>query len=142
MNLPDGTTEPVIDDWRPVPMEILVERLGLPDRDLGNRVVLIDGRGAGGKTTLASRLQSAWPGSAIVHTDDVAWNHSIFDWDAELIENIIAPVRRNEPVRYQPPGWAGDGRDGAIVVEPGRDLIVEGVGAGRASIAAWADAVV
>jgi hypothetical protein len=28
------------------------------------------------------------------------------------------------------------------MVEPGRDLIVEGVGAGRASIAEWADAVV
>lgn len=142
MKLPDGTTEPVIDGWRRAPLTTLVDRLGLPDRAAGNRVIVVDGRSAGGKTTLAGRLQAALPGAAIVHTDDVAWNHSFFDWDSELIENILAPVRRNEPVRYQPPGWAPNGRDGAIIVEPRRDLIVEGVGAGRASIAAWADAVV
>ncbi|MFC7625341.1 uridine kinase [Microlunatus sp. GCM10028923] len=142
MKLPEGTTEPVITHWQRASTTELLDRLDLPDRTAGNRVILVDGRSAGGKTTLAGRLRSALAGSELVHTDDVAWNHSFFRWDSELIENVIAPVRRNEPVRYRPPGWAGKGREGAIVVEPGRDLIVEGVGAGRASIAAWADAVV
>lgn len=66
----------------------------------------------------------------------------MFDWDADLIGNIIDPVRRNEAGDYQPPGGAPDGRDGSIMIEPGRDLIIEGVGAGRAGIAARADAVV
>lgn len=142
MKLPEGTAEPSIARWQRVSTQELVDRLGLPDRTTGNRVILVDGRSAGGKTTLARRLQEALPGAAIVHTDDVAWNHSFFDWDIQLIDNVLAPVRRNEPVCYRPPGWVANGRDGAIVVEAERDVIVEGVGAGRASIAAWADAVV
>lgn len=142
MKLPEGTAEPSIARWQRVSTQELVDRLGLPDRTTGNRVILVDGRSAGGKTTLARRFQEALPGAAIVHTDDVAWNHSFFDWDTQLIDNVLAPVRRNEPVRYRPPGWVANGRDGAIVVEAERDVIVEGVGAGRASIAAWADAVV
>ncbi len=142
MKLPESSAEPVITSWQRTSVPASLERLGLPSRAAGNRVILVDGRSAGGKTTLATLLQTAMPESVLVHTDDVAWNFSILDWDAELIENVIAPVRRNEPVRYQPPGWAPNGRDGVIMVDAGRDLIVEGVGAGRASIAAWADAVV
>lgn len=55
---------------------------------------------------------------------------------------MIAPVRRNERVQYRPPGWDSILRDGAIKVEADRDVIIEGVGAGRASIAARADALV
>lgn len=142
MNPPESSAEPVVTSWQRVSVQVLLDRLGLPGRETGNRVIVVDGRSAGGKTTLAGRLQTVLSRSVVVHTDDVAWNYSFFDWDCELVENVIAPVRRNEPVRYQPPGWAPKGRNGVIVVEPGRDLIVEGVGAGRASVAAWADAVV
>lgn len=142
MKPPEGSTEPVITEWQRIPVRELPDRLALPGREQGNRVILVDGRSAGGKSTLADRLRSVLPGSVVVHTDDVAWNYSMFDWDAALIDNIIAPVRRDEAVDYQPPGWAPNGRDGAIMIEPGRDLIIEGVGAGRASVAALADAVV
>lgn len=127
----------MVTNWQRVSVQVLLDRLGLPDRESGNRVIVVDGRSAGGKTTLAARIQTGLPGSVVVHTDDVArYAGSFFDWDSLLIENVIVPVRGNEPVRYRPD------RDGAITVEPGRDLIVEGVGAGRASVAAWADAVV
>ncbi|WP_152363732.1 hypothetical protein [Microlunatus speluncae] len=133
MKPPEGSAEPVITNWQRLSVRELPERLGLPGREAGNRVILVDGRSAGGKTTLAGRLQMVLPGSMVVHTDDVAWNFSILGWDSELIENVIRPVRRNEPVRYQPPGWAPNGRGGAITIESDRDLIVEGVGAGRAN---------
>lgn len=142
MNPPEGSAEPVITNWERLSAQQLPSRLGLPGREAGNRVVLVDGRSAGGKTTFADRLRSVLPGSVVVHTDDVAWNYSMFGWDAELIDNVITPVRRNEPVDYQPPGWAPDGREGAIKIDAGADLIIEGVGAGRAGIAALADAVV
>jgi uridine kinase len=142
MKPPEGSTEPVITSWKSLSVQEVLDGLSLPSRQNGNRVILVDGRSAGGKTTLAGRLQSALPESVVVHTDDVAWNYSMFDWDSELINNLIAPVRRNESVRYQPPGWAPNGRDGAIMIEPEQDLIVEGVGAGRVGIAALADAVV
>ena len=113
---------------------LLLDRLGLPGRETGNRVIVVDGRSGSGKTTLAARLQAALPDSVVVHTDDVAtYAGSFFGWDSLLIENVIAPVRRNESVRHR------QGLDGAIAFEAGRDLIVEGVGAGRAS---WADAVI
>jgi hypothetical protein len=35
---------------------------------------------ANGKTTLAARLQDVVKGSAVVHTDDIAWWHSRFGW--------------------------------------------------------------
>lgn len=139
---PENSAEPVASIWHGVSAEGLMGRLGLPPRMTGNRVVLVDGRSAGGKTTLAERLHTALAGSVVVHTDDIAWDYSFFDWDTDLIENVIAPVRRNESVRYRPPGWSPTGPDRTIVVEAGRDLIVEGVGAGRANLAAWADAVI
>jgi adenylate kinase family enzyme len=61
-------------------------------------VIAIDGRGGAGKTTLAERLRKAVPNSAIVHTDDIAWNHAYFDWGAVLVENILQPLHAGEAV--------------------------------------------
>lgn len=72
MRLPPGTSETAIEEWQRVAIEELVGRLRLPPRESGNRVILVDGRSAGGKTTLADRLHAVIPKSAIVHTDDIA----------------------------------------------------------------------
>ena len=49
-------------------------------RGAGHRpvVLAVDGRSSSGKTTLAARLRDAVAGSAVVHTDDIAWWHSRF----------------------------------------------------------------
>lgn len=39
-------------------------------------IAAVDGRGAGGKTTLAERIRAALPRTQVVHTDDIAWEHS------------------------------------------------------------------
>jgi hypothetical protein len=107
------------------------------------RVIAVDGRSAGGKTTLAEQLRTRIPNSAIVHTDDIAWNYSMFDWAGALVDNIIQPVRNGEPVGYQPPGWASHGRHGAIELPARLDtLIVEGVGAGRQGLAPVIDVLI
>lgn len=106
-------------------------------------VLAVDGRGSGGKTTFAARLAQAWPGAAIVHTDDLAWCQAVLDWDDLLADGILRPARAGEPVAYRPPQWDARGRPGAIEVP--RDctlLIVEGVGAGRRALAPLLDAVV
>jgi hypothetical protein len=36
-------------------------------------VLAVDGRSSSGKTTLAVQLQGVVAGSAVVHTDDIAW---------------------------------------------------------------------
>jgi uridine kinase len=106
-------------------------------------VLAVDGRSAGGKTTLAARLADAVPRTTVVHTDDIAWWHSVFDWVDLLVDGVLAPVRRGEAVSYRPPRWDERGRVGAVEVPAGQRLvIVEGVGAGRRELTEHLDGVV
>ena len=141
--LPEG--EPAAGPWRVEPVEVLVRLLleaAGPVRERP-RVVAVDGRSGGGKSTLAEQLHAAVPRSAVVHTDDVAWHHSFFDWEGLLARGVLEPLRRGDAVRYRPPGWRTEGRPGAVEVPAGLDLVlVEGVGAGRRELAHLLDAVV
>lgn len=104
-------------------------------------LVLVDGRSGAGKTTFAARLVRLLDGS-LVHTDDLSWNHHPTDWATLLVDEIITPWRRGDAESFRPPGWLTHDRPGSIDVEPGRVLVVEGVGAGRAELAALADVVI
>jgi pantothenate kinase len=100
----------------------------------------LDGRSASGKST-ASRVlaegQSDW---VVIHTDDVAWWHSFFDWDDLLLGGVLEPARRGDAVAYRPPPWDERGREGTIEVPAGTSvLIIEGVGSSRWSLAEHLD---
>jgi hypothetical protein len=88
-------------------------------------------------------MRGAVAGSAVVHTDDLAWWHSRFGWADLLMEGILVPARRGEQVSFRPPAWVEHGRGGSIDV-PARCplLIIEGVGAGRREAAHLVDALV
>jgi hypothetical protein len=106
-------------------------------------ILAVDGRGASGKSTFASVLNRAVPGSVVVHTDDIAWNHSFFDWAALLRDGVLIPVHAAQEVRYRPPAWEAREREGAIVVPSTCPLvIVEGCGAARRDLMPWIDVVV
>ena len=126
-----------------VPLTEVVRRLreeapGITGRPL---VVAVDGRGGAGKSTLAERLRRTVPGSEVVHTDDVAWNHAYFDWGGLLVEHVLQPLHRGEAVTFRPPAWAEHGRPGAIRVAAGADVVwVEGTGIIREQCAPWLDA--
>jgi hypothetical protein len=111
---------------------------------LGRPVVLaVDGRGNNGKTTLAARIAEVVPGSAVIHTDDIAWRHSRFGWADLLIEGVLAPVHQGAGIAYRPPRWIEYGREGQLAVPAGCPLlIIEGVGAGRAEAAHLIDSLV
>src|SRR3954471_22228164 len=79
-------------------------------------IVAIDGRSAGGKSTLAGRLQGAVEGAAVLHTDDIAWWHSMFDWSEQMRAGVLEPLHRGQDVDYRPPGWESRGRPGAVSV--------------------------
>lgn len=120
---------------------MVLEAAGTPAG--GPRIVAVDGRSASGKTTLARRLEQAIPGAATVHTDDVAWWHSCFDWADLMVDGVLEPLGRGEAVAFRPPAWEERGRPGAIEVPAGASVVlVEGVGAGRRELAHLVDAVV
>jgi hypothetical protein len=128
--------EPAAGPWQVVPTVEVLALLGRP------RILAVDGRSGGGKTTIARRLAASVPGATVLHTDDVAWYHAFFDWADLMRDGILAPLRRRRPVAYRPPAWDERGREGAITVPAGSPLvIVEGVGIGRRELSEYVDAL-
>jgi hypothetical protein len=106
-------------------------------------VLAIDGRSNNGKTTLAARISELVPGSVVIGTDDIAWEHSRFGWADLLIDGILVPVHHGQPVSYRPPRWDSLRREGSLAVPAGCPLlIIEGDGAGRREAAHLIDTVI
>jgi hypothetical protein len=134
VQLPDG--EPRFGPWRARRIDDVLDDIGRP------RVVAVDGRGGGGKTVAATRIAARVPGATVVHTDDIAWNHAMFDWAELVADGVLRPVRRGEAVAFRPPAWDVRQRPGAVVVPAGCPLVlVEGVGIGRRALADLVDAL-
>jgi hypothetical protein len=142
-----GPEEPAAGPWRVARLAVVIEaltQLGAAGARTDCPVILaVDGRSNSGKTTLAARIVDAVAGSAVVHTDDIAWGHSRFGWADLLIDGILTPLRQGGAVAFRPPGWSGRGRAGCILVPAGCPLlVVEGVGAGRKEAAYLIDALI
>ncbi|MDX8033374.1 hypothetical protein SK803_24415 [Lentzea sp. BCCO 10_0856] len=136
MRLHEGEGEAT--GWRVEKLSAVVQRLVSPRRPA---LVAIDGRGGAGKSTLVERLRKLVPASAVVHTDDIAWNQAFFDWGDLLAENVLKPLRRGEAVEFRPPAWIEHHRQGAIQVPAGMDVVwIEGTGIIREELAEWLDA--
>jgi len=139
--------EPEAGPWQASSLTAVVEALIWHGRDpvvSGRPVVLaVDGRSNAGKTTLATRIGAAFPGAALVHTDDIAWEHSRFGWSDLLVDGILVPARQGGAVSYRPPRWAEHGREGSIDVPADCPLLViEGDGAGRREVGHLIDALI
>ena len=136
--------EPEAGPWRVERLTTVVNAVTRRGLDQDRPVVLaVDGRSNSGKTTLAARIGDAVPGSAVVHTDDIAWEHSRFGWADLLIDGILVPVHQGQAVSYRPPRWDEHGREGSIEVPAGCPLlIIEGDGAGRREVAHLTDTVI
>jgi uridine kinase len=99
----------------------------------------IDGRGGAGKTSLATSIESAVAGVAVVHVDDFAAPH-IAEWDWERLQRQVAdPLLAGRPAHYQ--RWDWDRNEGAEWhdVPPDRTVVIEGVSSTRSELAVpWA----
>ena len=141
MRLHPGETEAT--GWRVERLSDVAARLRPPGVEGRPVLIAVDGRGGAGKSTLVRRLRSVVTSSAVVHTDDIAWNQAFFDWADLLADNVLRPLHRGEAVRFRPPAWASHGRPGAIGVPAGLDVVwVEGTGVVREALAPWFDAAV
>jgi len=137
--------EPSASPWQRRPVgDVVADLLSGIEPPSGRPLILaVDGRQGGGKTTVALRLARQVPGTAVVHTDDVAWWESFFGWDHLMASGILEPLWRGEDVDYRPPAWDARGRGGSIVVPASAALVVvEGVGAARRSLAPLLDGAV
>lgn len=139
--------EPEAGPWRAELIRTVadvVTRRG-PDRSSAGRpaVLAVDGRSNNGKTTVAARIREKVRGSVVIHTDDIAFEHSRFGWADLLIDGILVPVHQGRAVSYRPPRWDEHGREGSIEV-PGDCplLIIEGDGAGRREVAHLIDTLI
>lgn len=145
-----GPDEPDLGPWSPsswpeVAADVVaLARAGREQSErTGPLVVAVDGRSAGGKSTVAGRLAEVIGHATVVHTDEVAWHHGFFDWDGLLVDGLLAPLARGDGVAFRPPGWVEHGRSGAIEVASSVGVVlVEGVGASRRSLVPWLDAAV
>jgi uridine kinase len=107
-------------------------------------IVGVNGHSRSGKTTLAQALARSGEGIAVIHTDDIAWHHSFFDWSDVLIDELLQPLRRSGPPQsFIPTPWTERGRPGSLNIPAGtRVVIVEGVGATRRELMPWLEATV
>ncbi|MEM6430507.1 MAG: hypothetical protein AAF708_14795, partial [Deinococcota bacterium] len=118
--------------WKHIALHNFVADLIMERSRTGVFVIAIDGRSGGGKSTMASVLAGFLPDALVIHTDDIAWHHSFFDWQDVLIEHVLKPLSAHGAVSYQPEAWKHHGREGAIEVpSTSKFVILEGVGAGR-----------
>ncbi|WP_454294560.1 uridine kinase family protein [Salana multivorans] len=146
LELPEG--EPRFGPWRTVAVPKLLSALGFPGGSAGETaqrgpfVIAVDGRGAGGKSTLAEQLTAATPDSALLHTDDLAWHEPFFEW-GHLLRQVLVPLRAGKAVDLRPPAWERMGRPGSLALPAGLSLVVvEGVGASQRDVVDLVDASV
>ena len=143
MNMKPEVGKPDAGPWQAESLEGLVRRLLPAAGQRPNRpwIVAVDGRSGAGKTSLVDRLLAQVPDSGVVHTDDVAWHLSFFDWADELRGGVLEPLLRGEEVHYRPPGWVARERPGAIALPAGRSVVwVEGSGSSRQALTDLIDA--
>ncbi|WP_278101791.1 hypothetical protein AB0870_09145 [Microbacterium proteolyticum] len=115
-----------------------------------NPVVLIDGRSGAGKSSLARRLVSAWPGRSrvqLVALDDLYPGWGGLAEGAEYArETILLPHAKGTIGVWQRWDWEAGERAEAHAVDPSLPLVVEGSGvltpaaATLADVRVWVDA--
>lgn len=108
--------------------------------DGGATTVLIDGRSGSGKTTLAQQLCRAWEFSEVIRLDDIYPGWDGLAWAADHIRTaLLEPRAAGRLGRWRSWDWATGSPADWHNVEPGRRLIIEGVGALTAANRALAD---
>lgn len=93
----------------------------------GTRWVGVDGFGAAGKSTLASAIAAALPGSVVVGVDDFG-RAGLTGWDRDLFTaQVLEPLLAGRSARYRHWDLVTDRPGDWVEVRPGGPVIIEGV---------------
>ena len=93
----------------------------------GTRWVGIDGKGASGKSTLATAVAAVLPEAVVVHVDDFA-RRSVPTWERDrFVAQVLVPLQAGRPARYERWDWDRDVGAGWSQVPVGVPVVVEGV---------------
>jgi len=127
--------------------EVVAAALAAPPRLGPVRVVVVDGPAGSGKSTFADALAAAGA-DAVLHLDDLyeGWSGLEGSLWPRLAAQVLEPLRRGRPGRYQRYDWGtGDFAEWVDVPVPSL-LVVEGCGSARraadplASVRVWVEA--
>lgn len=119
-----------ISSWKEESLTTIIEEI----KTLNTKpLILIDGAGGSGKTTIAKAIAEKLDAN-LVHSDDVSWWADPIEWDTEMKEGIINPWNDGKDVSYRPSGWIKKDRAGSIKVDSSKPLIIEGNGSCRKSL--------
>lgn len=143
--------EPVRDGAAGVP--VVVDRVLRSAPRLGRvRLVCVDGPAGSGKTTMADgvarELSARGVGVAVVHLDDLydGWRGLEGSLWPRLSAQVLEPVRRGRPGRFQRYDWGTGGFAEWVDVPVRPVLVLEGCGSARrsadavASVRVWVEA--
>jgi hypothetical protein len=97
-------------------------------------VVAVDGRAGSGKTTFATKLARVLE-APLIHTDDIAWHHSFFNWWQLATHHVLQPFKDGKSVEWTPEAYKTRGRQDVIRVPQAPVLVFEGVSASRLELA-------
>ena len=136
---------------RLLPLIALIDDCRHRARLSGTAVVGIDGCGGSGKSTLADAMRRLDPSIAIVPMDDFyrrlqpttppAFPDEVgaqIDW-RRLVRQVLEPLARGEPGRYQRFDWNSQALAEWHKVPPGVLVLIEGVYATRSALAPLLD---
>jgi energy-coupling factor transporter ATP-binding protein EcfA2 len=109
--------------------------------------VLIDGRSGSGKSTLATQLCLLWADSEVVRLDDIYPGWAGLPWAVGHVQaSLLGPRSEGRAGRWRSWDWTNQRPGVWYAVEPGRRLLLEGVGTLTSSsrlladLAIWVDA--
>ncbi|WP_029291157.1 uridine kinase [Cellulomonas sp. HZM] len=113
------------------------------------RLVVVDGPAGSGKTTFAAAVaELAGPGTTVLHLDDLyeGWSGLEGSLWPRLSAQVLEPLRRGRPGRYQRYDWGSGAFAEWVDVPLPALLVVEGCGSARraadasASVRVWVEA--